>query len=100
MHRQALKSKETVLNKEYPDTLMSLYCLTYVVQETYKNTKVFYRRKNVGHRKILEEKHPTIATCSRRYSLILLNKKTKKEPLRSRGFFLYIVAKRLRLMVL
>ena len=70
MHGRALVSREMVLGKEHPDTLMSVYSLAYLLhhKKRYKDAEVFYHRAYSGYRKTLGEKHPTTAVCSRHYS--------------------------------
>ena len=73
MHRQVLTLSETILSKEHPDTLTSVYYLAYLLHQKkrYKDAEVFYHRAYAGYRKILGEKHPTTAVCSRHYSSML-----------------------------
>ena len=82
MHRQALALMERVLGKEHPDTLMSVYCLAYLLyqKKRYKDAEVFYHRAYAGYRKTLREKHPTTTACSRHYSSMLKNRKASKIP--------------------
>ena len=37
MNRQTLKIREEVLSKTYPDTLISVYCLAYLLQKKQEN---------------------------------------------------------------
>ena len=73
MHRQVLTLMETVLGKEHPDTLTSVYCLAHLLHQNkrYKDAEVFYRRAYAGYRKTLGEQHPTTAACFWHYSLML-----------------------------
>ncbi len=66
---------ETVLGKEHPSTLTSVYCLAYLLHQKkrYKDEEVFYHRAYAGYRKTLGEKHP--AACSRHYSSMLTEEK-------------------------
>ena len=68
---------ETVLGKEHPSTLTSVYCLVYLLHQKkrYKDAEVFYHRAYAGYRKTLGERHPTTAVCLRHYSLMLKEEK-------------------------
>jgi hypothetical protein len=49
MHRQTLAQREKVLGSEHPDTLMSIYCLAYLLtrQHRYNEAFALYVRKSL-----------------------------------------------------
>ena len=69
MHRQALGLRETVLGKEHPDTLTSVYCLAYLLhlQQRLSEAGPLYQRALTGYEKTLGSDHPTTQACRKHY---------------------------------
>jgi Tetratricopeptide repeat len=70
MHRQVLEPRETVLGKEHPSTLTSVYYLAYLVstRKQFEKASVLYQRALSGYRLTLRPGHPTTVACERHYS--------------------------------
>jgi hypothetical protein len=73
MHQRTLELRESVLGKEHPDTLMSIYCLAHLLQrrKRYDDSSIFYQRALLGYEKRLGLDHPTTLACSKHYSSLL-----------------------------
>jgi hypothetical protein len=69
MNRRALDGKEKVLGKEHPNTLMSVYCLAYLLhkRKRYDAASELYRRASRGYRITLGQSHPTTVACDNNY---------------------------------
>ena len=63
MHRQALALRESALRKKHPETLTSIYYLTYLLyqRKEYKDAAVFYHRVYAEYSSTLGDDHPTTA---------------------------------------
>jgi hypothetical protein len=61
--RQALRLKETVLGKEYPDTLTSMYNLAYVlsIRKRFSEANTLYQRVLNGYGKTLTPSKPWLS---------------------------------------
>ena len=77
MQRRALEGYEKILGKEHPYTLMSVWCLAYLlqVQREYDDSAIFYERACAGYQKVLGLDHPTTLSCSEQYTSMLENLK-------------------------
>jgi len=73
MHRQVLVLYETVLGKEHPSTLTSVYCLAHLLhlQQRPSETGPLYRRALTGYDKTLGSDHSTTQACRKSYLSIL-----------------------------
>lgn len=73
MSRQALSSREKMLAKEHPGTLMSVYCLAFLShqQQIGRRTRPLYVRALVDYRKVFQSDHPTTKPCSGHYTSLL-----------------------------
>ena len=73
MTRRALDGREKVLGKEHPDTLMSVYCLAYLLQQQqrYPMAKSLYERALTGYRRVFQSHHPTTKACYEHYNSLL-----------------------------
>ena len=73
MNRQTLALKETVLGREHPDTLMSVYSLAYLLasRQRYDESFVLYERASAAYPAVLGEDHPSTRLCHQHYSKAL-----------------------------
>jgi hypothetical protein len=73
MNRQTLEISEEVLGKTHRDTLMSFYCLAYLLQNRhkYKEASILYQRECTGYKSSLGSDHPTTKACVDHYSIML-----------------------------
>jgi tetratricopeptide (TPR) repeat protein len=73
MNRRALEGQEKVMGMEHPHTLISVYCLAYLLQAKgqYDDASVLYQRAIAGLQKTLGPHHPTTLACSEHYSSLL-----------------------------
>ena len=70
VHRQTLAVMELVLGKEHLDTLISVYCLAYLLHsvERHRDAEVLYQRACAGYKETLGADHPTTVACLQHYS--------------------------------
>jgi hypothetical protein len=73
MYRQALKLSETVLGKEHPSTVMSIYNVAYFLStlKQFSEANAFHQRALNGYGEILALDHPTVQACRTHYSCML-----------------------------
>jgi hypothetical protein len=73
MHRQTLQLREEVLGQRHPDTLTSIYCLAYLLQnrKDYDNSSALYQKASSGFEEVLGIDHPTTLACSKHHSSML-----------------------------
>lgn len=62
-----------MLGTEHPDTLMSVYCLAYLLQlrKEYNPAAELYERACSGCKKVLGTGHPTTIACNKHRSSLL-----------------------------
>jgi len=65
MNRRALAGHEKVLGADYPDTLISIYCLADLLSNTQRFSEALslYDRAVAGYRRVLGPEHPTTVAC-------------------------------------
>jgi hypothetical protein len=73
MHRQAFGLSQTVLSKEHPDTMTSVYCLTYLLhlQQRLSEAGPLYQRGLTSYGKALGSGHSITEGCQKYYSSTL-----------------------------
>jgi hypothetical protein len=73
MNRERLKLTEEVLGKTHPETLMSVYCLAYLLQnkKQYQEASILYVRACTGYKSSLGFEHPITKACLNNYSAML-----------------------------
>jgi hypothetical protein len=73
MHRQMHELRETVLGKEHPDTLASIYNLAYVLsnRKRFSEANALYQRALNGYGMTLAPDHPTVQACRTHYTCML-----------------------------
>jgi Tetratricopeptide repeat len=88
MHRQALRLRETVLGKEHPETLTSIYNLAYLLstRKRFSEADALYQRALNAYGKTLAPDHPTIQACRMHYSCML---KEMQEDIGEKGILLH-----------
>jgi hypothetical protein len=77
MNKQTLTLSETVLGREHPSTLTTMYCLAYLLanQHHYDESLVLYERACVAYSTVLGNDHPTTRACRLHYSEALASQK-------------------------
>jgi hypothetical protein len=77
MNRQTLALRETVLGHEHPETLISVYCLAYLLasRHCYDESFLLYERACAAFPTVLGEDHPTTRVCRQHYSIALASQK-------------------------
>jgi hypothetical protein len=77
MNRQTLALKETVLGREHPGTLMSVYGLAYLLasRHRYDESVILYERACAAHPAVLGEDYLTTRVCRQHYSEALASQK-------------------------
>ena len=70
MNRQTLALKETVLGREHPETLLSVYCLAHLLasRHRYDESFILYDRACAAYPTVLGEYHPTARVCRQHYA--------------------------------
>jgi len=73
MNRQTLEIREEVLGKTHPDTLISVYCLAYLLQnkQEYEEASILYERACTSYKLSLGSEYPTTKACVNHYSAML-----------------------------
>jgi hypothetical protein len=73
MHRQAFGLSQTVLGKEHPNTMTSVYCLAYLLhlQQRLSEAGPLYQRALTSYGKTLGSGHPITEGCRKHYSSML-----------------------------
>ena len=85
MHRQTLAMCEEVLDKEHPDTLLSVYCLAHSLakQNSFVEATTLYQRACDGYSVVFKDDHPIVRACRRHYLDMLQRKEQSELILRS-----------------
>ena len=78
--QQMIRIKEDVLGKTQPDTLTSVYCLAYLLQnkQEYEEASILYQRACVGYKSSLGSEHPITKACIDNHSVMLNSLKQAK----------------------
>jgi hypothetical protein len=83
MNRQTLALKETVLGREHPDTLASVYCVAHLLihQHRYNEAFALYERACAGYQAVLGKDHPTTRACQQHYANALASEQKDLSPI-------------------
>jgi hypothetical protein len=67
---KTLERREKVLGLEHPDTLMSVYCLAYLLAKQYRvdESLILYRRASSRYNATLRKDHPATKACDQHYA--------------------------------